>query len=145
MTIEVGKWYRTRSGRKAFVAARMNGAYPFYGHVELGGDERLEIWSEAGCCDINGSESPLDLIAPLASSPTIDWSKEREWVKAIAMDKDGSWWRYSSPPAARDASWVTGGFFHQLHPTEYPTNPDGTPWTGDWKNSLIVRPEGGAR
>jgi hypothetical protein len=32
-----------------------------------------------------------------------------------------------------------------MHPDEYPTNPDGTPWTGDWKDSLIVRPEGGAK
>jgi hypothetical protein len=83
-----------------------------------------------------------DLVSPWIDAPVVDWSKERDWVKAIAMDQSGLWFRYEELPVADYGcgTWDSDGRRVQnMHPSEYPQ------FTGNWKDSLCVRPEGGAK
>jgi hypothetical protein len=66
----------------------------------------------------------------------VDWSREREWVKAVAMDSDGKWFRYDKFPeiGKYDAWWADGCKHQSMHRSEYPQ------FTGDWKDSLCIRP-----
>jgi hypothetical protein len=82
-----------------------------------------------------------DLISPWIDAPVVDWSKEREWVKAIAKDRSGSWCRFDGVPVMAKENWLIDDPFRYIwmHPSEYPQ------FTGDWKDSLCIRPEGGAK
>lgn len=70
--------------------------------------------------------------------PQIDWSMEEPWVKAIAMDFHGKWYRYDTLPGLNeiDAIWVSIGNWHeQIHPDCVPD------YNGDYRDSLIIRPK----
>lgn len=68
MKIETGKYYRTRCGRKAFVAAIVPGspfvlrddAQPVCGYIE---DSVMRFWNLDGTYQHYDSPSPADLIA----------------------------------------------------------------------------------
>jgi len=92
--------------------------------------------------DINGNywsgkESPHDIIGPWVDKPIVNWPAMPEWVNALAMNKLGTWYGYESSKP----TWGKGGFATLIHPDYYPTNEDGTPWTGDCQDSLCERPE----
>jgi hypothetical protein len=138
MTITPG-YYRTRGGRKARVLCTdAEGPYPIVGYICYEGGPATCLWDWDS---VSGStRGPLDLVHPWVDAPVVDWSKEREWVKAVAMDKDGRWVRYNVTPKADGSGnwWFPDCEFQRIHPSEYPQ------FTGDWKDSLCVRPEGGA-
>lgn len=133
MKIEVGYW-ETRDGRKARVLCTdAPGEYPVVGYVVSGGKADPWVWFPDGSGLNCGGR--LDLERPWIDSPIIDWSKEREWVMAIATDGGGTWFRYSKVPNQGVNCWHDGGWSQRMHPTEHPQ------FTGNWKDSLCVRPE----
>ena len=138
MNITAGYW-KTRDGRKARVlCVDAQGRYPCVGYVEYKDCVSPESWTEEGA-NVNAAQTRGDLVSPWIDAPVIDWSKEREWVKAIALDGAGIWFRYSKVPNQGVNCWHDGGWSQRLHPSEQPQ------FTGDWKDSLCVRPEGGAK
>ncbi len=138
MKIEVGYW-ETRDGRKARVLCTdAPGEYPIVGYVVFEGKADPWVWFPDGSGLNCGGR--LDLERPWIDRPTIDWSKEREWVKAVARDEIGNWFRYSvTPSKTENGQWIDDGSapceVQWMHPSEYPQ------FTGDWKDSLCVRPE----
>jgi len=78
-----------------------------------------------------------------AQRPVVDWSVMPAWAKWVAMDEDGHWCWFSERP-----SFVEGGVrwflnSHKVSSRDFGLLPyDYLPtYTGDWKNSLVGRPE----
>ncbi len=88
MQIEAGKYYRTRDGRKAFVAAVIpqppEGFSPRDGSTDrvrgyIRGESNLRRWNVSGKIYSNDYESSYDLIAPWVDLPTADELVTRWW------------------------------------------------------------------
>jgi len=62
-------------------------------------------------------------------------------VKAVAMDDTGFWYRFDVLPVPSGRVWSAQcvGSCFKMHPSEYPK------FTGNWNDSLCVRPEGGRK
>jgi hypothetical protein len=77
---------------------------------------------------------------PSVIMPTVDWSCFGPAVKAVAADKDGRVFAYTSTDAkASENVWHHGGSFLEIGwafpPHAY------TRGTCDWKDSLVLRPK----
>lgn len=72
------------------------------------------------------------------TKPTIDWEHVRNKFKWIAQDAEGGCWLYEDKPVEGEGEWKCSsgdctsaeGFISLI------------PGTCDWKDSLVVRPEG---
>jgi hypothetical protein len=76
--------------------------------------------------------------------PVVDWSLHSKWTKAVAQISKNRIWRAcnSIPLKAYDYYYVDGLNISLKIPPEYaPKNADGTPWVGNWEDSLVVREE----
>jgi hypothetical protein len=136
MNIEVGKWYKTCKGEKAYVACEMPGPVKFCGY-RIRGDVGIPSSWHADGSYIMGGSCTEDLCAEWSDKPDIDWSREKDWVKAIAMMSCiGYWYRFSEEPVYKDNCWWTKEGGYLMHKSEYPK------WSGDWKDSLVIRPKG---
>jgi hypothetical protein len=82
-----------------------------------------------------------NIIGPWNSKPVVDWSLYSKWTKAVAMDEDGLWYGYTEIPTKLSATWELQYSMISIPPEYAPKNADGTPWTGNWKDSLVVREE----
>lgn len=82
-----------------------------------------------------------NIIGPWNSKPIVDWSLYSKWTKAVAMDEDGLWYGYTEIPTKLSATWELQYSMISIPPEYAPKNADGTPWTGNWKDSLVVREE----
>lgn len=135
MKITIGYW-ETRDGRKARVLCTdAPGDYPIVGYIVSGGKADPWLWFPDGSGLNCGGR--LDLERPWVDRPAINWAVERDWVKAVAGDEDGQWFRYSGTPVLGPVEeWSpNGNAFQWMHPSECPQ------FTGNWKDSLCVRPE----
>lgn len=99
MKLEVGKYYRTRGGRKARVLATdLKGLYPVAAAIEFPEAEGL-CRLKANGSEWGATESPKDLVAEWVDKPTIDRSILPVWAnKAVAMDESREWYCYSEAP-----------------------------------------------
>jgi hypothetical protein len=70
------------------------------------------------------------------TKPSIDWSVLSEEVVAIATDENGRSWGYRKVPVIEGSHWSGVGLFRADFIASF------TPGTCDWRDSLIVRPEG---
>lgn len=71
-----------------------------------------------------------------AQRPVVDWSVMPAWAKWVAMDNGGIWCWYTDEPSINDRHYVVDNGIYGTIPREHaPT------YTGDWKNSLVGRPE----
>lgn len=73
--------------------------------------------------------------------PVVDWSVMPAWAKWVAMDDEGSWHWYVYKPYTEEyeTGWYLGsGSIHDY--AKIPKDHSPT-YTGDWKNSLVERPE----
>jgi len=132
MTIAPG-YYRTRGGHKARVLCTdAEGPYPIVGYIcyKCGPAPCLWDWDS-----VAGSvPGPLDLIHPWVDAPVVDWSREPKWVRSICMDLRGKWNRCSGIPCYMSGVWCDGGFYQELHHTEYPQ------FAGVSEHSIAIRP-----
>lgn len=115
------------------------GKYPIHGAINYGEGWVANTWTSDGEITASRVFSERDLIP---ATPIIDWSKQPDWCKAVAMDEDGLWCRFEMLPRASACMWLRGsaaGFCQPMHPSESPQ------FDGNWKESLCVRPEGGAK
>jgi hypothetical protein len=135
VNITIGYW-ETRDGRKARVLCTdAPSSYPVVGYIMYEHGCSCSNWTSSG--SFSNSMGQNDLIRPWVDRPLVDWSREREWVKAVAMDDTGFCYRFDVVPAPSGRIWSiqSGGFCSKMHPSEYPQ------FTGNWKDSLCVRPE----
>ena len=138
LTIEAGKFYRTRGGMKVKISDMVGG----YG---IG-----FFITDAGPCpctwEINGryryglpTES-LNIVALWIDPPMVDWDKFPKHIVAV-FKMPTSHWRCATfiPTPMDNDGWdiVFTGRYHfscELEPEEHPS------FAGDWRNSLVIRP-----
>jgi len=137
MKIEVGKYYRTRDGRKARIYA-VDGreGSNIHGAVlnEIGWE--TSTWAITGQW-VSGKTS-RDLISEWTDRPEVDWSAMPRWAEWVAMDKDGEWTFFSAKPSMDIGCWWSDGdvtYLAEIPPSYAPK------WDGDWRDSLVRRPE----
>jgi len=87
--IEAGKYYRTREGKQAFVAALAQSPFdkdpvPYIGYVKGHKLQEQFWWSEAGRAQPDGNEDPFDLVAEWQEPKRI-----RGWLNVFACASTG--------------------------------------------------------
>ena len=150
MKLEVGKYYRTRDGRKVRVVCNnrkaLNGRI-FVGLVE-GDDFEYTIYcEESGRADT--VDCDYDLVSEWIDKPEFDWSKAAAWHVAVAKSHYArKWYAFDKIPEfscsescfgyAKASVYYSGGsvfYAGEQIPDKYaPT------WEGDARDSLIIRP-----
>lgn len=139
MEITVGYWETMGGSVARVLCTDAPGSHPVVGYIEINGAACAYAWKSDGKSGVFEG-SPSDLIRQRIDRPVIDWSLEREWVKAVAMDAIGNWFRCSlTPSKTENGQWIDDGGapceLQWMHPSEFPK------FTGSWKDSLCVRPE----
>lgn len=133
MNIEVGKFYKTRDGRKVRIyAVDARPAWPIHGAILYAHGWVHDEWRRDDDLAKN-SDGALDIIAPWVDRPEFDRSLLPAWCnKAIAMCSRGNWRCYDKVPKIydRDDFWTGQGI---TIPAPYVPK-----WSGDWKHSLLV-------
>lgn len=134
MKIELNKIYRTRNGRKArIVCIDAKGNFPIVALVEDFDSEYAHLFTRDGFYYRSSEFSTLDLVSEWIDKPEFDWSKAAAWHVAIAMDSSKEWLAYNEVPELGDTVWRCEDW--QTVPEEHAPK-----WTGDWHDSLIIRP-----
>jgi len=137
---EVGKCYRNRAGRCRIVltTTRPQPYPPIIAMDKNTGD----------CCSLNidgtwskGHKDDRDLISEWIDAPEVDWSKMPAWAEAVTVDGSGSWNWFTHIPITTDVQnfWICKSGGYGPIPPEYSPK-----WTGDWRQSLVVRPKTGS-
>jgi hypothetical protein len=132
LNITVGKKYNLANGGTAVCV----GTYKLDGDVWAvmqDGHKLHTVNVTTGAVLFSSVEHALEVVGTHIERPVVDWSKERDWVKAIAMGNDTRWYRYDSVPMLLQGVWRGNGYTQLMHPSEYPT------FDGDWKDSLVTR------
>lgn len=139
MKIEAGKYYRTRSGRKALVLSTEGGGNDFsvYASIVLhtGKLNQPDCWRNDGLYVNADTPNGNDLVSEWVDKPVVDWSKMAAWHRWVAMDEDGNWYAYASLPELALITWRSYSFEYQRIPPNY-----SPAFSGDWKDSLVERP-----
>ena len=133
LTLQVGKAYRTRSGKKREIIYKKGGR-----HVSIDPETlEMRVVTTEGIVINGGYQDPLDLTAEWTEKPMFDRALLPVW-KAIAMDRNGDWWVYTEVPTQneKDGVWLSRGGI-PLNPDHYPT------YVGPWQESLVVFEEVG--
>lgn len=137
MKIEPGKFYKTRSGRKARIyAVDGDSVRPIHGAIIANGDWILAGWGMDGNFYDSSNESEYDLISEWTEPLDFDWSVLPPWMNWIAKDSDDNWWAFSHKPFLTKSIWETNGDGLSIPPNYAPKN-----FTGDWTKSLHERPQ----
>lgn len=136
MTIRLGKYYRTRGGNKARVICLdvAGNAYPTLVLIDNGYYESIYSMTTDGRMPSGNIEDEHDLISEWIEKPEFDWSNAAAWHVAIAMDEDGEWLAYNDVPEPGEGVWCCCKHLETIPPEHAPK------WTGDWDDSLIIRP-----
>lgn len=136
LTLEPGKNYRTRDGRKARVICDDRDGEP---HVivliaEPRGRECIYGFYPDGNFLISKEENPYDLTDEWTEPPTFDWSVLPAWCNAaIAQDQDLTWRCHIIVPKKEVIGWGSGWSI-SIPKSHAPKN-----YAGPWQDSLLVR------
>lgn len=135
--IEAGKYYRLRSGERAYVAlTNRPGEKPILGWLD---DGQLLDWHDDG--SRHGMDpSRFDIVGEWVEPERIPWEHLPKWCRWWAKDSTGTEWGYRNKPESAYAFFITkddeDDFICPVLPENYSN------YTGDWRNSLRERPEG---
>lgn len=104
--------------------------------VEMGADGNL--WASLNHIRFILGHTAINIahIPRPAQRPVVDWSVMPAWAKYIAQDECGDWWWSENKPEARNSVWLHDGGMDGTIPLSYRPK-----YTGDWRNSLVERPE----
>ena len=134
MTIEAGKFYRRRDGRRIYVSATNKpDNMPVVGWDDHG---RLYEFYPDGRFDIE--EHSADLISEWRDELVIPWEHFPAWCKWWAKDADGSERGYSVKPYSEAGYWYAGLGEQEFGFARLP-NSLRSNYTGDWRESLTER------
>jgi hypothetical protein len=133
LNFEVGKVYQTRDGRKAVCLTTTLGVgFPIGMQV----DSSIYTYIKNGKNGIE--ESNIDIVGEWNNKPVIDWDSMPAWANFVAMDSSGGWWWYEKEPSMGRIMWTNEFLYYDEIPKKYAPE-----WDGDWRNSLIERPNNG--
>ena len=130
LKIEIGKFYKTRDGRKARIyhvdEKHIHGAV----YTEGDGIWAIRCWWSSGQITSSGNLNGCDIVEEWKEKPVFNYPP-LPWMKFAAQDKDGRWFMFTHKPRIDIVIWKDGGM-HLKIPKEFePT------YIGDWKDSLV--------
>lgn len=141
MKLEVGKFYKTRDGKKVEILKTdvKSKDYPVIGILlEIDGSEIVKTYTHSGENLIN-STTIYDIVSEWQEPLDFDWSCLPAWCnKYIIMNRSGNWYSYPYKPFfAEDSNvWCCDNGVTIKIPKQYrPKN-----FTGDCKDSLFENP-----
>jgi len=141
LNIQPGRFYRTRDGEKAEVlktGCRSAGGETVVVLIHVKNGKMAIRWYFDGGRYLNHSTSGNDLIAEWSDKPEIDWSKMPERAVAAMRGPTLRWYAATiQPQGLTDFGWTQsiGAEVWELYPQHVPKE-----WTGDWRDSLVIRP-----
>lgn len=131
MNIEVGKYYKTRTGHKVRIyATDGGGVYPVHAGILLGTGWKIACYTKAGGEFVN-ENADNDIIAEWIDKPEMDISVLPKWANWISRDCWGGWYWFEAQPTQRDHAWNASIGLAGYILAEYAPK-----WDGDWKDSL---------
>lgn len=101
-----------------------------------------DTWALNGMYYKCGELTRHDILGPWIERPDASklWPLLPPWIKYLAMDKDGVWYGHDKKPGLGGCAWLICEPRHRQIYVCIP--PDYNPtFDGDWKDSLIERPE----
>lgn len=141
-TLEIipGKFYRTRDGLKARVLCTdVQSPKPVLALVLSEGSELVFSYENDGCLMQSRESCHWDLVAEWSEPLEVDWSKFAAWHNAVVWSPTRDRWLVASRIPTWDDkanAWTgAGGDGFDYVPPEHAPK-----WTGEAKDSLIVRP-----
>lgn len=126
-----------RNGEQAVVAGVNENAHGADAVVgwRIGRDgAAARCWTISGRYVSDRDNSDYDLVSEWVETVPWDWSTTPPWINYVAMDIDLEWMLYSDKPKQAQSGWRTEGPYCAVPPAFWPK------WSGDWKQSLTVRP-----
>ena len=133
----IGSEWKTRGGWKATVVWHYDSGYILVVHDRPGDVYHHTHLPDGLFAAVN---SLGDLLTPWTTSPQLpEGATWPRWAKAAAMDSGGGWHWWDTVPVDDSGYWTPSlrdTFSAPMHPSERPN------FTGNWKDSLIVRKEG---
>lgn len=129
MHFEVGKYYRTRDGRKArCIATDGAPSHPFLFVISGDGDFGVassgRAISDLTVCD-------LDILGPWIERPVFKREWYPAWARWIALNSYGEWGWYSGRPDKYASAFAAANYLCGVIPLEFaPT------YSGPWEDSL---------
>lgn len=140
LKIEVGKFYKTRDGRKTRIYA-LDGKKEYPVHASI---LNKDGWTTVnltliGRLYIEG-ECNSDIVSEWVEPIEFDFSILPAWCdKCIAMDESGVWYCYQEIPFRENDVWFLNTDLSALAyeiPEKYAPK-----WKGNWKDSLKLNPK----
>ena len=137
-----------RNGNKAFVRYFESGlsvSKPIVGvFINIEGSYSFHAWCLSGQYHLE-TQSSFDIVGLFNEAPPVfdHWHLLKEDYVAIAMDKDGDWCAYSRHVpyvSERHGGWLFDGA--DCYSISDLFVKDAFPNVSDWRQSLILRPEG---
>lgn len=145
LKIEVGKFYKTRDGRKVRIySTDSGGRYPIHGAVRFDKGWSMNTWQENGSEVLGTREYDDDIISEWEDKTIFDnWDALPAWCDyAIAMDEDRRWFSYNKVPAKYDELGAWGVIIESnLNYITIPIGYSPKDYKGDWKDSLLINPK----
>lgn len=146
LTIEAGKFYKTRQGFKAKVYE----VYNEYAHgaVLVKSQWNAVEWFRDGVIFTRSfpehMETGADIVSAWIDPPVVDWDKLPPGILSVAIDKGGEEYGYlTTNVSATGYEWIAGAPNIHIGSLSlwYCRLPDGTiRFSGDWRDSLVIRP-----
>ena len=148
LIIEAGKFYKTKGGSKARIYA-IDGAQdgesqqPIHGAWLCGDEWFVMVWCEDGS-QPHKLEDEFSLVGPWIDPPVVDWDRLPPGILAVAIDSGGEEYGFlTADVSSTEYEWLANApqiyigslslWYHRL--------PDGTiKFSGDWRDSLVIRP-----
>lgn len=137
MKLEVGKWYKTEEGPKAYVAVEVPNSSPeyarFMGWVETDSGNEWCVWRDDGL-----NRFGYKLVSKWVEKP--EWCRGNPaWARWQAHDEDGECFWHECKPFVKSKMWdAEGGKYGGIPMAHTPLLPPGC----RWQDSLVEAPEG---
>lgn len=140
MKIEVGKWYKTEEGPKAYVAVEVPNSSPeyacFMGWVETASGNEWCVWRDDGL-----NKFGYSLVSEWVEKP--EWCRGNPaWARWQAHDEDGECWWFSEKPSFDNHAWGYSGDYACSYGLIPDDNAPNLPPGCRWQDSLVEAPEG---
>jgi len=136
--IKPGTFVKLRDGSKGEIYS-INNALPYPIHGRTLSNMRAATWTNNLYIWASAEESQQDIIGPWIDKPDCSalWPLLPPWIKYLAMDANNEWYSYSLKP------YQGGNWFHDsLECSVCYVPKDYAPiYSGDWKDSLVERPQ----
>ena len=138
--IKPGAFVKLRDGSKARIYAT-DGADPWTVHGAVLKESNWIAIDWAGVEFKPAEKADYDIIGPWTDKLNCDklWPLLPPWIKYLAMDANNEWYSYSLKPyAGLSSNW----FHNSLECSVCYVPKDYAPiYSGDWKDSLVERPQ----